>query len=85
MEEEGIKKPSVGDRLIAIRTRAFERGDVLAVAAADRHIARRQSSSRAARHRAKARKALIKQCHRECRFQNGTLDPASDQKDAGRF
>ena len=84
MDEAGIQKPSVNDRIIASRTRAYERGDVLAVSAADRHIAKRQSVRRAARHRAKARKSAIKQCRREYEFQNRIPDPPSDNEGAGR-
>ena len=84
MEEVGIQKPSVNDRIIASRTRAYERGDVLAVSAADRRISKRQNVRRAARHRAKARKSAIKQCRREYEYQNRTPDPPSDHEGAGR-
>ena len=80
MEEAGIKKPSVGDRLIAQRTRAYERGDALAVSSVDSHIAKRQATRRFARHRAKARKAAIKRCRRDYAMKNRSPDPPSDHE-----
>ena len=84
VEEAGIQKPSVSDRVIASRTSAYQRGEVLAVSAADWRIAKHQSVLRASRHRAKARKSAIKQCRREYEYQNRIPNPPSDPKGAGR-
>ena len=84
MEEAGIVKLSVVDRLITQRTSEYERGDVNSVSSVERHIAKRQNSRRAARNRSKARKSFIKQCHRDYAFKNKVPDPPSDHEGAGR-
>ena len=56
MEEIGIQNPSVGEKIIATRTRAYEKGDIPGVQSAAQRIQKRQSVSRAATRRSKARK-----------------------------
>ena len=58
-EDPGIVKLSRGDRLVASRTRAYDRGDIAAVQGADKLIEKRQVKRRAARARNKQRKAEI--------------------------
>jgi len=82
MEENGFMKPSVGDKLIAARTRAYERGDIDGVASANRQIAKRQNTKRMARQRKKQRKKVIAQCHREYEWRNRKPDPPSDGDNA---
>ena len=75
MEEIGIQKPSVGDKIIAARTRAYEKGDIFGVPSADQRIQRRRTVSRAARRTSKARKNALKQYCRELKFNNRSPDP----------
>ena len=57
-EDHGVNKPSRGEKFVAARANAFERGDIAAVASVDATIAQLQDTRRAARHRNKARKLL---------------------------
>ena len=77
MEENDLKKPSVGDKIIAQRTRAYQAGDILGVQNADRRIEKRQATRRNARHRSKARKRALREYCRELEFKNRTPDPSS--------
>ena len=44
MDENGLKKSSVRDKIIARRTRAYEAGDILGVQNADRRIEKIQAT-----------------------------------------
>ena len=79
-EDHGIKNPSRGEKLVAARANAFERGDMAAVASVDATIAQRQATRRAARNRKKARKAAVAAQMRTYAFQNRTPDPLSDDE-----
>lgn len=83
MEEAVIQKLTVGDRLIAQRSRAHERNDVLGVSSVDNRIAKLRETRRLPRHRAKARKVAIKQWHRDYAFKNRNPDPPSYHEGAG--
>ena len=82
MEIEGIRKPSVGDGLLAARTRAFERGDVLRVRLAEQHFEKRQTTRHLARHHRKQRKRALAECCREMENRKRILDPPSSDKGA---
>ena len=84
MEEAGLSKPSTGEKIIAARTRAWERGDIEGVSAADRRIQKRQSTRRAARHRRKGRKRELNQYCRELDQKNRTPDPPSGDEGSSR-
>ena len=77
-EDHGVPKPSRGEKLVAARANAFERGDVEAVASVDATISKRQATIRAAHNRRKARKAVAAAQMRDYAFQSRTLDPLSD-------
>ena len=79
-EDYGVAKPSRGEKLVAARANAFERGDMAAVASVDATIAQRQANRRAARNRKKARKAAVAAQMRNYAFQNRTPDPISDDE-----
>ena len=79
-DEYGVTKQSRGEKLVAERGNAFERGDMVAVASVDATIAQRQATRRAARHRKKARKAAVAAQMRNYAFQNRTPDPLSDEE-----
>ena len=85
MEEIGIQKPSVGDNILAARTRAYEKGDILGVQSADQRIQKRQSVHRAARRRSKARKNALKQFCRELKFNNRSPDPLPEMNQLLRY
>ena len=79
-EDHGIVKPSRGEKLVAARANAYERGELAAVASVDASIAQRQATHRAARHRKKARKAAVAAQQRDYAFKNSILDPLSDDE-----
>ena len=79
-EDYGIAKPSRGEKLIAARANAYERGDMAAVASVDASIAQRLASLRAARNRKKARKAAVAAQMHDYAFQNRTPEPLSDDE-----
>ena len=62
IEEDGVKKPTTGVKLIAARIRAQNVGDLDAVRSIDDQLAFRAAKGRARRHRAKARKRALKEC-----------------------
>ena len=74
-EDHGVTKPSRGEKLVLARAKAFERGDMVAVASVDATIAQRHATRRAARHRKKARKAAVAGQMRNYAFQSRTPDP----------
>ena len=79
-DEYGVTKPFRGEKLVAARANAFERGDMAAVASVDASIAQRQATRRATRHRKKARKAAVAAQMRDCAFKNRTPDLLSDDE-----
>ena len=79
-EDHGVVKPSRGEKLVAARTNAYQRGDMATVASVDASIAQRQATRRAARNRKKARKAIVAAQMRNYAFQNRTPDPLSDDE-----
>ena len=81
MEDAGIRKPSVNEKLIAARTRAYQIGNVEGVQSAESRIAKRQATSRRARHRHKARKRELRKYCRELELKNRVPDPRSDDDD----
>ena len=44
MDENGLKKSSVGDKIIAQRTRPYQAGDILGIQNADRRIEKIQAT-----------------------------------------
>ena len=66
--------------MVAARAKAFERGDMQAVAPVDATIPKRQATRRAARNRKKARKAAVAAQMCDYAFQNRTPDPLSDDE-----
>jgi len=79
-EEEGVKKPSRGEKLTSARTSAYERGDMKAVKSIEATIKKRQDTRRAARHRKKARKEVVRAQLRDYAYQNRAPDPPSDHE-----
>ena len=62
IEEDGVKKPTTGDKLITARTRAYNVGDLDVARSIDDQMAFLAAKSRAGRHSAKARKRALKEC-----------------------
>ena len=79
-EDHGIKKPSRGEKLVAARANACERGDREAVESVDASITQRQATRRAVRNRKKARNAAVAAQMRDYAFQNRTRDSLSDDE-----
>ena len=84
MEDAGVKKPSVNDKIIAARTRAYDRGDVRGIVSADKSIRKRQAVARAARHHHKARKRALAEYCRDLDKRSQVPDPPSGGEGAGR-
>ena len=76
-ENVGIVKPSRGERLLASRTQAYDRGDYKAIQCADKLIEKRQATRRAARARKKQRKSELRNYVAEI-GKDHTADPPSD-------
>ncbi len=75
-EDSGVVMPSHGDRLIAWRTRAYDRGEIEAVQGAENLIEKRQAKRRAARARKKKRKAELRDCVKQLE-RDRVVDPPS--------
>ena len=73
-------KPSRGEKLVATRANAFERGDMAAVASVDATIAQCEDIRRAARHSKKALKAAMAAQMRHYAFQNRVAGTLSDDE-----
>ncbi len=76
-EDAGIVKPSRRDRLVASRTRAYDRGDIKVVQGADKLIEKRQVKRRPARARKKKRKVELRDYVSQLE-RNRIADPPSD-------
>ena len=75
-----LSKAFRGEKLVAARANAYERGDMAALASFDKSIAQQQATRRAARNRKKARKAAVAAQMRDYAFQNSIPDPLSDDE-----
>ena len=83
LEEAGLRKPSVNERLVAARTRAFETGNIEGVHVAEGRIAKRQAVRQRARVRRKNRKRELREYCRTLEYNNRIPDPRSDDEGAG--
>ena len=59
-EDYGVAESSRGEKLIAARTNAYERGEMAAVPSVDPSIAKIQATIRAARNRKKTDKTAVR-------------------------
>ena len=78
MEEAGIRKLLVDEKLKAARTRAYQIGNVQGVHSSESRIAKRQATSRRARHPHKERKRELPRYCRGLELKNCVSDPRSD-------
>ena len=83
VEEAGLRKPSVGERLVAARTRAYETGNVMGVRVAEERIAKRRGVRQRARNRKKQRRQEFREWCRTLESNNRIPDPRSDDEGAG--
>ena len=81
MQDAGVRKPSVNEKLIAARTRAYQLGNVVGVLTADARISNRQATGRRALHRRKEKKRELREYCRELELKNRIPDPRSDDDD----
>ncbi len=77
VQDAGIVKPPRGERLLASRTQAYDRGDYKAVQCADKLIEKRQARRLAARARKKMGKTGLRNYVAEL-DKARTTDPPSD-------
>lgn len=82
MEEEGVRKPSVNERLMVAHTRAYEAGNIEGVRVAEGHIAKREGAQLIARVRKKQRRNEFCELRRTLELNNRIPDPRSDGKGA---
>ena len=83
IEEAGVRMPSVNERILAARTRAYEAGNFEVVRVADGRIAKRQGARQRARIRKEQRRHEFREWCRTLEFNNRNPDPRSDDEGAG--
>ncbi len=84
MDDSGIARTSVGDKLIAARTNACMSGNVRGAQVAQRRIEKRAVIRHAASRRHKQRKHALREYITDLNRRNHTPDPPCGDEGAGR-